>query len=271
MAKKTESSEINILELETRRVQLCLLGTTPLIFNRLSEKAKRELLMPKGRKTAADKAQQLKHVPMAEYRDSVYRNRGSDCKTRLAFPAPGFKGACASAALDIPGAKKTEMGRLTWVEGYQIDIYGIPKIFMCGVRSADMNKTPDIRTRAIVPEWACTVTIGFVRPNLNETSVARLMAAAGIIVGVGDFRQEKGKGDFGRFALVDKNHPGWSRYQQIVKTGGRVAQDRALEDPEPFDLETEELLAWFDAEVDRRGKGDMVRGRLAAASSEANA
>jgi hypothetical protein len=26
---------------------------------------------------------------------------------------------------------------------------------MTPVRSADMNRTPDVRTRAILPEWAC--------------------------------------------------------------------------------------------------------------------
>lgn len=257
MAKKETNAEISILELHTGFATVRLLGTTPLIFNRMSEKAKRELLMPKGRKSAADRAQMLKHVPLEEYRASVYRNAG-DKATRLAFPAPGFKGAFATSALDIPGAKKTEIGRLTWVKGYQVDIFGVPKIYMTGVRSADMNKTPDIRTRAIVPEWACQLTIGFVRPNLNETAISRLIAAAGIIVGIGDFRQEKGKGDFGRFCIVDEKHPGWKDYQRIMKTGGRAAQDAALANPEAFDPETEELLAWFTEEVVKRGKQDQA-------------
>jgi len=258
MATKQQADTMEFLKLETAFVKVFIMGTTPLIFNRMSEKAKRELLMPKGRKSAADRAQTLKHIPLDEYRASVYRNQGSDAKTRLAFPASAFKGALASAALDIPGARRTEIGRLTWVQGYQIDIYGIPKIYTTTVRSADMNKTPDIRTRAIVPNWACQITIGYVEPNLNQTAVGRLVAAAGVLIGIGDFRQEKGKGDFGKFVVIDAKHELWKDFQKVIATGGRKAQDAALEKPDPYDYETDEILSWFTTEVGVRGKEKLL-------------
>ena len=64
MAKAPDSGEISVLKIQQGVVEFCLLGTSPLIFNRMAEKAKRELLMPKGRKTAADRAQSLKHQPV---------------------------------------------------------------------------------------------------------------------------------------------------------------------------------------------------------------
>lgn len=244
--KRVETTEISVLEISTGSVDFYVVGTAPLIFNRMAEKAKRELLLPKGRKTAADRAQNLKHNPMEEYRASVYRNEGTKVATRLCFPAPAFKGAMATAALDLPGTKKAEIGRLTWIKGYSVDIYGVPQLFMNVVRSADINRTPDIRTRAIVPAWACRVEAHFVRPKLNIGAVANLMAAAGITCGIGDFRQEKGKGSFGQFRLAEADD---AELVEIMKNGGRAAQDAALGKPRCYDAESEELLSWFSAEV----------------------
>jgi len=58
------------------RASFWLKGKTPIIFNAMSAKAKHDLLLPKGRKTAAEKAQTLKHDPEEEYRNSVYRSGG---------------------------------------------------------------------------------------------------------------------------------------------------------------------------------------------------
>lgn len=266
--KKIESAELTILPISEGEVTFAILGSSPLIFNRMSEKAKRELLLPKGRKTAADKAANLKHVPIEEYRASVYRNSGNTPPTRLKLPAPMFKGAISTAALDMPGTKKSEIGRATWVTRTHVDLYGVPRLLMSVVRSADMNRTPDIRTRAIVPEWACMVTIRFLRPKLTATGVANLMAAAGIIAGVGDFRQEKGKGSFGQFRLVEKDDPYFTR---IVKAGARAAQDAALERPECYDEESAELLEWYQEEVVKRGRGETEtpkrKGRNGAAEA----
>ena len=254
-----KETEISILEISQGAVSFAIVGTSPLIYNRMAEKAKRELLLPRGRKTMHDKAVSLKHSPVDEYRDSVYRNDGLIPSTRLKLPAPCFKGAMMTAALDMPGTKKTEIGRLVWLKGIHVDLYGIPKLFMSVVRSADINKTPDIRTRAIVPEWACVVTINFVQPKLNAKMVGNLLAAAGIIGGVGDFRQEKGKGNYGQFRLVDAADPDFKR---IVEAGGCNPQDIALQHYEAYDGESEELLSWFDAEVVKMGKGALRRAEI---------
>jgi hypothetical protein len=232
---------------------------SPLIFNRMAMKAKRELLLGGGRKTAADRAANLKHDPVAEYRDSVTRNKGDGCATRLAIPSPSFKGAMMTAALDLPGTKRTEIGRLVWVTGYQVDLYGVPELFMSVVRNSDINHTPDIRTRAIVPRWACMVTVRFVQPKLTGKAIGNLMAAAGIIAGVGDFRQEKGKGSCGQFRTASLDD---AEFLDIVAGGGREVQDAALAEFRFHDAETEELMAFYEAEVVRRGREKAVAGAV---------
>lgn len=259
-------TEIEILSISQGEVQFAVVGVTPILFNRMSEKAKRELLLPKGKKTAAEKATSMKHDPIQEFRDSIYRNYGSD-DTLLAFPAPGFKGAMSTAALRLPGATKTEIGQLSWVPTQRISIYGIPRLHMGVVRSADMNKTPDIRTRAIIERWAAIVTVRFVQPNLTGKAVANLMAAAGIISGIGDFRQEKLKGNHGQFRLTTLDDP---EFQAIVSTGGKAAQEAALEAAEPYDGETAELLEWYLREVVARGRETQVTTAARKSKAAAN-
>lgn len=247
---KTETAEINVLELKQGSVDLLILGNTPLILNRLAEKARQELLLPSGRKTTADKATKLKHDPIAEFRASAHMISDDNARTLLGIPATAFKGALCSAALDMPGAKKSQIGRLTYVEGETIEIFGLPEVYTTIVRSADINRTPDVRTRCIVPKWAAHIRVVHAMPMLNTKSVVNLMAAAGMIIGVGDFRTEKGKGTNGQFKLVDASNEDFKR---IVATGGRAAQGMAMKNPVPYNDETAELLNWFDVELKRRG------------------
>lgn len=245
-----DSGEIQIIEVRTGTITVAVVGTTPLILNRLAEKARRELLMPAPKKTAADKAANLKHNPIEEFRASPVRVREDDAPTLLAMPATAFKGAMRTAALDLPGAKKSQIGRLTYIPGETVGVYGLPKVYSTIVRSADMNRTPDVRTRCIVPKWAALLSITFVKPIMREQAIANLLAAAGITVGVGDFRPEKGAGNYGQFEVVSADDP---RLIEIMQTGGRAAQLAAMDSPEAYDDDTEELLSWFDVEVRRRG------------------
>jgi len=248
--KKQEQGEVVIEKMTVGEVSLWIKGQTPMIYNSMSAKVMHDLLMPKGRKTAADKAQNLKHDPIEEFRASVYRAREKG-PTTLVFPCGALKSAMCNAALEIPGAKKAQIGRLVWVQGETVNVYGVPQMLMSVVRSADMNRTPDVRTRAILPEWCCKVTVRFVMPTMNETTVARLLETAGLVIGLGDFRQEKGKGNYGQFALADA-----ADCKAIIEAGGKAEQDAALnaEKPECYDVETRELLAWFVSERKARGR-----------------
>jgi hypothetical protein len=245
---------LEAIEVEPLRVgsmQVWLKGRTPLICNRMAGKAMRELLLPKGRKTTAEKQQTLKHDPMSEYRNSMTLT-GTEA-TRIVFPAPAVKGAMATAALETKGTNRTQIGRLVWVKDWSLDLYGVPQLFMAVVRSADMNKTPDVRTRAILAEWCMPVTIQYVKPQMSERAIMQLLSNGGIIVGVGDFRQEKGKGNFGQFEVVTKKD-----CASIIKSGGMKQQDQAIKEPTCFDADTEELLAWFQEEVVQRGKDGLL-------------
>jgi hypothetical protein len=253
--KKQEEVEINIIRVEESVMPIYLVGKSPLIMNRLAEKAKHELLLPAGRKTAAEKAGNLKHDPYQEYRSAAHTFRDPAAPTFLAMPSSAPKRAMASAALDLPGAKKAQIGRLTYVQGEMVGIYGLPKIFMRIVRSADMNKTPDVRTRVIVEHWAALIHVSFVTPIINHTMVASLLAAAGLYIGIGDWRPEKGAGSYGQFTIMPTNK---APEIEHILAAGRDVQIAAMENPEPYDEETAELMSWFQTEVQKKGLGKIA-------------
>ena len=248
MAPKTETA-LQIDALKQGRVTLKMIGTTPLYFNSMSAKAKRTLLIGGGKKTAAEK-RELKHDPEQEFRDSIYRL--ADGPTLLGFPAPGVKGAMATAALETAGVTKTSVNRLIFLPEQRIKVWGKPYLKMDVVRSADMNKTPDIRTRAFLSRWCAEVDVAFVTPTLSLHSVVSLLANAGVIVGIGDFRQEKGRGSFGTFAVAGDDLGDWADAWAGITAEGREVQSAAMDDPEPADEETAELLDFIAGERVRR-------------------
>jgi len=252
MALKASNDTISIAPIDTGVVNLAIIGNTPLYHHAMAEKARRTLLLGGGKKTSAEKAANVKHDPVEEYRASCYKIADDTAPTLIAMPAPAFKGVMRTAALDLPGTKRTEIGRLCWIQGYSVGIYGVPRLSMSVVRSADMARTPDIRTRAVMTEWACVISVSYVKPKLNQTSVVNLIAAGGITCGIGDWRQEKGSGSHGQFRIVGPND---KDFERILKNGGRAAQQQALAEPECYDAETEDLFAWYEAEIKRTGRG----------------
>lgn len=249
MPKPQKEVELHIARLEVAQVSFAIIGKTPLIMNRQSEKVRRELLLPAKRKNRAEREAVAKHDPVEEFRASIYRNRLDDTPTFCHMPGGAFKKAMANAALRIPGGNKTETGQLVSVADEGVLIYGIPFLHAAMVRQAGMARTPDVRFRAIFPEWCCLLTIAYVPPLINDEIIFNLLTGAGIIMGVGDGRPERGALNFGQFAPTDVNNPTFLRIQ---KAGGRAAQVAAMEAAEPFDQEAADILEWYMSEAKRR-------------------
>jgi hypothetical protein len=248
--KPTGSDTVEISAILTQSITFNILGLTPLILNRQSEKAKRQLLLPALPTNKAQRTQTLKHDPIEEFRASPYiSKRDPTAPTWLHLPSGMFKKCIAQAALDIPGASKAQIGRLVSLQSTVIHVWGIPHMKADMVRQAGIAKTPDVRFRACLPEWATTVTYTYIPSIISPNSIANLVMAAGVICGIGDYRVEKGAGDFGQFRIATDDDDDWHR---IVATGGRAVQQAALETPIFYDEDTQELMEWFDAEIDRR-------------------
>ena len=247
-SKTTVEATLRIEPLKQGRVSIKIIGLTPLYYNAMSAKAKRSLLLGGAKKTAAEK-KEIKHDPEAEYLESMYyMPRGTEAM--LGIPATSFKNAMATAALVTDGIRKTEVQRLIFMPHDRFQIWGRPYLKMDVVRSADMNKTPDIRTRGFLPNWCAEIDIAYISPSLNEHSVIALLANAGIMSGVGDFRQEKGKGSYGTFAVVSDSDQE-KAFKHLQKHEGRECQNVAITKPECMTDDEETRLLWAELRQER--------------------
>ena len=148
--QKEKTTELKIPLIEHRSIKVDIIGVAPLIMHRMAAKAKTQLLLGGRKKTQAERRQGLKHDPLAEYVDSMEQAAGDVVPTRLLMPATAFKAAMAEAAIETAGLKKTQVQRLTYLPDDFIHIFGVPALRMDIVRSADINHTPDVRTRGIL-------------------------------------------------------------------------------------------------------------------------
>lgn len=245
---KNETAEIQVQPLKRATVKLRIVGQTPLFQNRMAAKAKQQLLVGGRKKTKADRVE-IKHSPLEEYRSSA--EILPDGPTALGLRVIAVKAAMATAALETAGLTKTSAQRLIFMPGDFTPLYGTPQLRMDVVRSADINRTPDVRTRAFLPRWGAEIEIQYIIPQLSAQSVVSLLCNAGVLVGVGDYRQEKGKGAFGSFRVLGEGEKD-AEWDELVANHGRQSQELALETPVYADRDTEELMEYFFGEVRRR-------------------
>lgn len=250
MATKPEAGATIIVErVKTQIITVALIGLNPLIMNRMHGETRHQLIFPAPRKTPAQRQIELKHNPPEEFRKSVYSLDDGD--TLLAMPTIAVKSAMMTAALDLPGTAKAQIGRLVWVHGQWTPVYGVPRVFLEPTRLAGIGRAYDLHARAILPEWATMISITFPTPMLNATSIVNLLAAGGLTAGIGDFRAEKGKGSYGQFSVTDADDP---EFLRIKGAYGRKVQQSAIDSPMGYDQDTQDLLDWFQSELVRRGK-----------------
>ena len=246
---KKDTVTINVTKLVQKVCVLRLIGTTPLYQNRMSAKAKQEFLVGGGKGKSKQEKAFLKHDPIQEFRDAAEVVPGGP--TALGMKVIAVKAAMATAALDTGGVFKTEIQRLLFMPGDMSPLYGTPSLKMDIVRQAGMSKTPDIRTRPFLPTWGTEIEMRYVTPQLNLTSLFNILCNAGVLVGLGDYRQEKGKGNFGSFRVISADDQD-DEWDDLVANHGRAAQEKALENPAYADSDTEDLMNFFEEEVMRR-------------------
>lgn len=247
--KKAETqTEIHITPLRRGTARLRIIGVTPLYQNRMAAKAMQQLLVGSRKKTKAERVD-IKHDPVQEFRDSAEILKTGP--TMLGVRVVAVKASMCTAALETAGLTKSSAQRLIFMPGEFFALYGTPQLKMDVVRSADINRTPDVRSRAFLPKWGAEIDVQYIVPQLSAQSVVTLLANAGVLVGVGDYRQEKGKGAFGSFRVIGEGEKD-DEWNNLVKNHGRKTQEAAMRNPEYADEETAALMEFFFSEVKRR-------------------
>lgn len=176
-------------------------GVAPLIVNRWSEKAKRQMLEAQQTKAKAKKPPK---DPIADYEASRYRMPdGSD-----GFPATAFKAAIVHAArLFDKSLTQVIMKQAVLVSGegpeQLVPIRG--EVSMREDTPRNANGIADLRYRAQFWPWEATLHVVCVEGQFDQDSILALVDAAGI-GGVGEWRPTSPKsatGTYGRFEVVD--------------------------------------------------------------------
>lgn len=189
--------QINIDKIGCETLRVPIIGTTPLLVHRFSEKAKRLMLdNMQGRKSPKS----VKN-PEEEYEAAKYRLKDG----RNGFPALAFKSATVGGArfyhgLTMTGLKQTLFFRgEPGSDGQQlVAIDGEPTMREDVVRVG--RGGTDLRYRPEFQEWSALLDVIYVTSLLTRASVLSLIDAGGMGVGVGEWRPEK-DGDFGTYRI----------------------------------------------------------------------
>lgn len=209
--KKTEVIEIKPIEIA--KLNIRIVGDTPLIMHAWSEKAKREMLeAQQGAKKG--KAKERKN-PVVDFINSMYwltekpdvsnDMKEEECEelfneaiakgARFGFPVTAFKQAAISAAYRL-GWSKDKMS-LRGVFFIDADENGMVEIKSdVPEMREDMVKigmgTADIRYRGEFKNWYADLTISYnANGNYDLNSIINIINAGGYVCGVGEWRPER--------------------------------------------------------------------------------
>lgn len=187
---KPAEEVITIPQIEIERMVIKVIGDSPLIVHRWSEKAKKEMLDKQMK--VAKKGREAKD-PQRDFEESIYHHPDGG----YGFPSIAFKCAAVDACRFTDGTKMTVARGAFHVEGEYVAIKGgkpEPREDMVRVGMG----TADIRYRAEFKEWSADIPIAYNKHALSREQIVNLFNLAGFGVGVGEWRPEK-NGQFGRF------------------------------------------------------------------------
>jgi hypothetical protein len=192
----TAAIHIDAIAAETLTVPI--IGTSPLIMHRFSNKARQQMLdAMQGRKTLREPKN-----PDLEYDAAFYRTKTDD----YGFPAAAFRMATVGAARFFGSSvTMTALRASIFMRGEAgedgtslFPIYGEPFMREDVVRVG--RGGTDLRYRPQFNEWSTTLTVVYVTSMLTQDSLLSLIDAGGMGVGVGEWRPER-DGDNGMYKI----------------------------------------------------------------------
>lgn len=188
----TAELPISIPRIDVRQLEVSLVGDSPLICHRWSEKAKQQMLDKQMKKA---KTAKVAKDPDEDFRASLYEHPEGG----FGFPCVAFKAAAVSACRFSDGIKMTEARGAFHVVGELARIEGTPTMREDMVRIA--MGTADIRHRGEFKTWRTTLRIAYNASVFSPEQIINLLNLAGFGVGVGEWRPEK-DGSYGRFHVA---------------------------------------------------------------------
>lgn len=213
--KVEENVTISIPEIDKRSVVIRVVGTSPLIVHKWSEKAKKEILDKQTGK-AKTKKHDLKD-PFRDFMESLYWldgipdefteeafNEAIENGARFGFPSVAFKAAAVSAGYRAGATKNLVSMRAAFhinsefVEIKSLDGQMVPEMREDMVRVG--MGTADIRYRGQFSNWYAEIPVVYNAGAVTLEQLVNLFNLGGYSCGVGEWRVEKG-GNYGSFEV----------------------------------------------------------------------
>lgn len=209
MEEEPKEQGVVIRAINLQTVGVKIVGRSPYVMNRFSEKAKQRMMkvQKEGAVARSKKVREPKDFK-AEMEGATHRADEGWC----GIPAPAFRNAMISACRTV-GYKMTHAKLAIGIEedGFDandgmplVKIHGVPK--MCTLPCRNADGSCDIHPRPMwKPGWTAKVRVSYDADMFTATDVLNLLVRAGLQVGIGagrnDSRQSAGLG-WGSFKVI---------------------------------------------------------------------
>lgn len=241
----TQIEPIDIQRVQLKRLDVTIIGDTPLVTHSWSEKARLEMLAKQMQiplpKTAKD--------PVDHFLRAMYRLDDGN----YGIPAVAIKRTMVTACVDLVNVTKAGAMRAFRVLGERghthaafcglktpMDLLKIvspnpPTMREDAVRLAGPSRTADLRYRPEFSPWGAMISIDYNPDSITAESLISLLNFAGFSIGLCEFRQEKG-GDLGAFHVADAKE-----HRQVLKWANAEPKEPELPDTEAWRAGLDEL------------------------------
>lgn len=199
--KKEKEVGLQIPPMNLQNAEFRIVGTSPLIVHKFSEKAQK---MISDKQQLKSKEKRSERDPKKEFEDALYIF--PDGSGRTGFPAVGFKASMIRAGKQLGFVMKDLQ---SWFMVYGTDGTDLVEIEGDVFCRTDMIRVAtggaDIRYRPEYKKWEAVLKIKYNASVISSEQLAQLIETAGFGCGVGEWRPEKAKtGNFGTFELLKK-------------------------------------------------------------------
>jgi hypothetical protein len=195
-----DTPTIQLRRLERKVFEVPIVGVSPLIVNRWSEKAKQMML--EAQQSSARKKKDPKD-PVANFEASKYLMEDG----RDGFPATAFKAAIVHACRMFDGVTQVLVKQSVIVLG-EGSAQLVPITYgACTMREdtpRNASGVADLRYRAQYWPWSATIRVRCIAGQFDQESILSLVDAAGI-GGVGEWRPTSPKSATGTFGTFEVN------------------------------------------------------------------
>jgi len=189
----TKNQTINVPMLEKEHIKVKIIGTTPLLMEKMDMDVVERYNLKKGKKMSEkdDKLEEEKYDAKKHFTDNG----------KLGYPSTAFLKGMTEVAPYIDGLDKKRVRGSIRIIGDIIPIQF--KEELRDVRwgkTSGMSKAPRKIIRPKFTEWSCELNIVYNAQNISAEQVVNLLNWAGFQMGIGGFRPEH-SGTFGQYEV----------------------------------------------------------------------